>query len=86
MKNGEMITLREIMKSSVVDQQRLVISAVNKDGELYLLHSKQHQEGVNKLVQNAQHGLSKLLGVKDIKQLFNENPGKNTSSSAYEYP
>ena len=54
-----------------------MISAVNKDGELYLLHSKQHQEGVNKLVQNVQHGLSEMLGVEDIKQMFNDNTGKH---------
>mgnify|MGYP000361820168 CR=1 FL=1 len=62
MKNGETTTLHKIMKSSVVDRQRLVISAVNKDSELYLLHSKQHQEEVNKLVQNVQLGLSEILG------------------------
>ena len=76
MKNGETTTLHKIMKSSVVDRQILVISAVNKDSELYLLHSKQHQEEVNKLVQNVQHGLSELLGEEDTKQLFNEDPGK----------
>ena len=31
---------------------------------------------MNKLVQNVQHGLSELLGVEDIKQLFNEDTGK----------
>ena len=43
MKNGETTTLREVMINRVVDRQRMVISAVNKDDELYLLHHKQHQ-------------------------------------------
>ena len=52
MKNGEMTTLRNLMINLVVDRQRVVISVVNKDDELYLLHHKQHQQDVNNLVQN----------------------------------
>ena len=56
----------------VVDRQRLVISAVNKDDELYLLHHKQHQQEVNKLVQNMQSSLSELLGEEYLKQVYND--------------
>ena len=64
------------MMNRVVDQQRLVISAVNKDDEFYLLHHKQHQQDVNKLVQNMQSSLSELLGEEYLKQVYNDATGR----------
>ena len=63
------------MMISVVDRQRVVISAINKDDELYLLHHKRHQQGVNKLVQNMQSRLTELLGEEHIKQVYEEAKG-----------
>ena len=58
------------------NERLLKKNQVKKDDELYLLHHKQHQQDVNKLVQNMQYSLSELFGEEHFKQLHNEDPGK----------
>ena len=69
-KDGQQTRLVDVLLSQKVDSRNEAVSFVSKEGEMYLVHHRQYQQSVSKMVQDVQQRLMEILDENSLNRVY----------------